>query len=159
MYEPEMKNVYDNGDKKKKCEMILKSKKVMFENNVSNFNVVVLRGRCEDIGNVLNDIINKMADTGNYNSAVKMKKEMINLQNMTIKNIKQAINLNNNNICKFVEKLTRGMASYIRSGFDQLNKKINEDNLNNDAIVNNTFNEINELWKYINENVYKEFKI
>ena len=56
MYYTEMKNIYENGEKnQKKYEMILKNKKVMFGNNVSNFNAVVFRGRCEDIGNALND--------------------------------------------------------------------------------------------------------
>jgi hypothetical protein len=42
----------------------------------------VFRGRCEDIGNALNKKMNKMADTGNYNRAVEMKKELINLENL-----------------------------------------------------------------------------
>ena len=84
---------------------------------------MVFRGRCEDIGNALNKKMNKMADTGNYNRAVEMKKELINLENLKKWDIKQAIDANNNNICKFFVDLTQGMAAYIRSGFSQLNKK------------------------------------
>ena len=77
---------------------------------------------------------------------------------MNNENIKRAIDTNNNNICKFVVEITRGIAEYVKSGFSQINKKINEDNENLDVNINNTLNEVNDLWRYVNENVYGEFK-
>ena len=77
---------------------------------------------------------------------------------MNNENIKRAIDTNNNNICKFVVEITRGIAEYVKSGFSQINKKINEDNENLDVNINNTLNEVNDLWHYVNENVYGEFK-
>lgn len=87
-----------------------------------------------------------------------MRKELINLEMMNNENIKRAIDTNNNNICKFVVEITRGIAEYVKSGFSQINKKINEDNENLDVNINNTLNEVNDLWRYVNENVYGEFK-
>ena len=87
-----------------------------------------------------------------------MRKELINLEMMNNENIKRAIDTNNNNICKFVVEITRGIAEYVKSGFSQINKKINEDNENLDVNINNTLNEVNDLWHYVNENVYGEFK-
>lgn len=87
-----------------------------------------------------------------------MRKELINLEMMNNENIKRAIDTNNNNICKFVVEITRGIAEYVKSGFSQINKKINEDNENLDVNINNTLKEVNDLWHYVNENVYGEFK-
>ena len=139
-------------------ELILKNKSIKFGDKEGKLNTIMLRGNHADIGNALSIVIKQMVETGQYGSTVEMLNNLKKINQFgNDNNIKEIIDENNTNICKFVVDITRGVAEYVKSGFMQLNEKINMDNMNMDLTINNVANELNDLWKYLNNNVYNDF--
>ena len=140
-------------------ELILKNKSFKFGMNMGNMNSIMVKGSYADIGNILNCMTTQMIETRQYNSTLEMLKNLKKInQYGNDENIKAIIDENNTNICKFVVDITRGVAEYVKNGFLQINNKINNDNMNLDLTVNNIGNELNEIWKYLNEDVFNDLR-
>ena len=139
-------------------ELVIKNKCIKFGDKEGKLNTIMLRGNHTDIGNALSTVVKQMVETGQYVSTIEMLNNLKKINQFGNEvNIKEIIDENNTNICKFVVDITRGVAEYVKNGFMQLNEKINMDNMNMDLTINNVANELNDLWKYLNNNVYNDF--